>query len=722
MDFVQTQVSQFTQTSHGYRISLGHPVPFGATILPDGVNFSIYSQYATDCTLVLFRPTEAQPFAEIPFPKECRIGFVFAMMVYDLDWQNVEYGYRMDGPRDTTQGHRFDPDFVLLDPYAKSITGRGVWKQRVELDTPMKHRGRIVPSNFDWGEDRPLYHPIEDLVIYEMHVRSFTQHPTSGVRNPGTYAGLVEKIPYLQELGINAVELMPIFDFDEFENSRISPLTGELLVNYWGYSTVGFFAPKAGFAAAGERKEEINEFKWMVKSLHEAGIEVILDVVYNHTAEGNENGPTISFRGIDNRNYYVLTPEGYYYNFSGTGNTFNCNHPAVIEFIVDSLRYWVTEYHIDGFRFDLAAILARAEDGSPLADPPLLKTIAHDPVLGRTKLIAEPWDAGGLYYVGSFPAYGRWTEWNGKYRDSMRRFLKGDEAPIDEVLQRLSGSRDLYLERGPIVSVNFFTAHDGFTLYDLVSYNEKHNEANGEDNQDGHNYNDSWNCGVEGETDDPAVNALRLRQMKNAMAMLLVSQGVPMFLIGDEVARTQKGNNNTYCQDNELSYFDWSQVETNAELYRFVRGMIHFRHHHPVLRHGWHLRYEDYSGVGQADMTWYSLEALKGDAQDEKLTVAFMLGGHYAKGGLVKDNDIYVAINMHWESQYFKLPKLPKKTAWHVFANTGMPAPEDIHEIGSEPRLDDQKHLMVESRAVVVLLSKPVGSRHKESAPASNRE
>jgi isoamylase len=695
-----------TKNLQNIRIGAGQPIPFGATVIPNGVNFSIFSKYANECTLILFHPNESQPFAEILFPKQNRIGHVFTMQVYDLDWENVEYGYRFDGPQDAQTGHRFDPNIVVLDPYAKSITGRGVWKQQIEMETSMKHRGRIVRSNFEWEDDRSLNLPIEDLIIYEMHVRSFTQHPSSGVRNPGTFAGLVEKIPYLKELGINAVELLPIFDFDEYENARQSPITGEMLVNYWGYSTVGFFAPKAGFAASGERKDEINEFKWMVKSLHEAGIEVILDVVYNHTAEGNENGPTLSFRGIDNKTYYILTPEGYYQNFSGTGNTFNCNHPAVIQFIIDSLRYWVTEFHIDGFRFDLAAILARSENGGPLADPPLLKHIAYDPILGKTKLIAEPWDAGGLYYVGSFPAYGRWAEWNGKYRDSMRRFLKGDEGTKDEVVQRLSGSRDLYSERGPIASVNFFIAHDGFTLHDLVSYNDKHNEANGEDNRDGTNDNNSWNCGVEGETDDMAINALRLRQMKNAMVMLLVSQGIPMFFMGDEVGRTQKGNNNTYCQDNDLNYFDWRHVETNAELYRFVSYMIQFRHHHSVLRHGWHLRSEDYQNIGQPDITWYKAEVPKGDKQIQKLTVAFMLSGEYAKGGLANDNDIYVAINMHWEPQNFKLPKLAQDKAWHVFANTGMSAPQDIYPIGSEPFLEDQKRLMLESHAVIVLLSK----------------
>jgi glycogen operon protein len=436
-------------------------------------------------------------------------------------------------------------------------------------------------------------------------VRSFTAHPSSGVNSPGTYAGLIEKIPYLKELGIRAVELMPIFDFDEFQNSVKNEQTGELLVNHWGYSTVCFFAPKAGFAAAGASGDEASELKQLVKTLHENGIEIILDVVFNHTAEGNENGPTLSFRGIDNRTFYILTPEGYYYNFSGTGNTFNSNHPAVIEFILDCLRYWTIEYHIDGFRFDLASALTRAENGMPLADPPLLKMIAHDPVLASVKLIAEPWDADGLYHVGSFPAYGRWAEWNGKYRDAIRKYLKGEAGLVEEAIQRMQGSPDLYPGRGPIASVNFITAHDGFTLNDLVTYNEKHNEANLENNRDGHNENESWNCGVEGPTDDPEINALRRRQMKNAITILMMSQGVPMFLMGDEVARTQQGNNNAYRQDNKISWFDWSTIEQNSDMLRYFQKLIAFRHAHPALRNGHYFRYEDYKKVGCVDLHWW---------------------------------------------------------------------------------------------------------------------
>jgi isoamylase len=692
-----------------FKISAGQPLPYGATVVPGGVNFSVFSCDAESCTLVLFRKGEAQPFAEIAFPDDWRVGRVYTMRVADLDYENIEYGYRMTGRYDPQAGYYFNPENILLDPYAKAVTGRGVWKQRSESDTPFRHRGRILRGDYDWEGDHPLHTPIEDLIIYEMHVRSFTQHPSSGVQHPGTYAGIVEKIPYLKDLRVNCVELMPIYDFDEFENSRQVPDSDEMLVNYWGYSTVGFFAPKAGFAAAGKDGGEITELKDLIKALHRNGIEVVLDVVYNHTAEGNENGPTISFRGIDNRTYYMLTADGHYYNFSGTGNTFNCNQPAVIQFILDSLRYWVTEYHVDGFRFDLASILARAEDGTPLNDPPLLKMIAHDPVLAGCKLIAEPWDAGGLYNVGSFPAYGRWAEWNGKYRDNMRKFLKGDdvEGVVKEIVQRIEGSPDLYPGRGPIATVNFITAHDGFTLADMVSYSEKHNEANLENNQDGFNDNNSWNWGHEGPTEDEGINDIRRRQMKNAMAILLTSQGVPMFLMGDEVARTQQGNNNTYCQDNELNWLDWSTLETNGEMLRFVKNMIAFRHWHPALRGGYFLQHKDYNKAGMPDITWYSLEALTGEnSDDERLTMAYRLAGAYAKGGLAKDDDIYVAINMHWEDQYFKLPKTPKGKKWYVFANTGMPAPEDIHEPGTEPQLDDQQNLMLTSRSVVLLLAK----------------
>ena len=416
-----------------------------------------------------------------------------------------------------------------------------------------------------------------------MHVRGFTRHASSGVKFPGTFAGVREKIPYLKSLGVNCVEFLPIYEFDEFDNSRPSPVTGERLLNYWGYSTVGFFAPKSAYAATGKMGMQVDELKSLVKALHKEGIEVILDVVFNHTAEGNERGPYISFKGLDNKTYYMLTPEGYYYNFSGTGNTLNCNNPVVRSLVVDCLRYWVTDYHIDGFRFDLASILGRDPWGAPLSNPPLLESLAFDPVLAKCKLIAEAWDAGGLYQVGSFPAYGRWAEWNGKYRDCIRKFLKGDGRMVGEMGQRLQGSPDLYGRRGATASVNFVTCHDGFTLHDLVSYNEKHNEVNGEDNRDGGNDNESWNCGAEGPTEDQEINQLRRQQVKNALAMLLVSRGVPMLLMGDEVGRTQGGNNNAYCLDNETSWLDWGLREHNAELFDFVRHFLAFRKAQPGI-------------------------------------------------------------------------------------------------------------------------------------------
>lgn len=701
-------IPQRKLTDYGHAplpISQGNVLPFGATPVANGVNFSVFSLNAEGCVLVLFEKGAAEPFAEIRFPEEFRVGKAFTMTVHNLDFRRIEYGYRMFGAFAPKEGHRFNPDVILIDPYAQAITGRGRWAEKSNRGDLYPHRSRVVEHQFDWQGDTPLNTPSEDLIIYEMHVRGFTQHPTSQTRHPGTYAAIVEKIPYLRELGINAVELLPIYDFDEFEHSRINPETGEMLLNYWGYSTVNFFSPKAGYAAGGSDEGEVDEFKYMVRELHRSGIEVILDVVFNHTAEGNEKGHTISFRGIDNRTYYMLTPEGYYYNFSGTGNTLNCNHPAVISVIIDCLRYWVSHYHIDGFRFDLASILARREDGTPLNDPPLLKAIAHDPILGNCKLIAEPWDAGGLYHVGAFPAYGRWAEWNGKYRDAIRKFIRSDVGQVPEMMERMIGSPDLYSTRGPIASINFITAHDGFTLNDLVSYNEKHNAANLEGNNDGANDNNSWNCGIEGETDDPAILALRSQQMKNAIAILLMSQGVPMIVMGDEVARTQKGNNNTYCQDNDLSWLNWDLVQQNAEIFRFMKTMIHFRHWHPVLRHGYHLRGVDYQNAGIPDISWFSLDLDANTPADERLTVGFMLSGAHAKGGLAQDNDIFVAMNMHWESQHFTLPALPNK-AWYIFANTGASAPQDIHEPGQEVILSDQVNLMLSPRSVIILISR----------------
>ena len=707
----------------------GRPYPFGATLVPGGVNFSIFSRNAAYCVLVLFERGKPEPFAEIPFrglfqkPEtgepfwaDFRIGNVFSMIVFGLDYEGIEYGFRMDGPgHEVKRGepgiHRFDPTKILMDPSAKSIGGRDVWGQTPDWGDPYQHRARLVLSDFDWESDRPLELQTEDLIIYEMHVRGFTQHPSSGVRHPGTFAAIREKIPYLRELGVNCIELMPICEFDEFENSRANPETGAMLMNYWGYSTVGFFAPKAGYAATGRMLDGTmvaDELKTLVKELHQNGIEIMLDVVFNHTAEGNEYGPTISFRGIDNETYYMLTPEGYCHNFSGTGNTVNCNNPIVRTMVLDCLRYWASEYHIDGFRFDLAAILGRDPNGTPLANPPLLEILAFDPILAKCKLIAEAWDAGGLYQVGSFPAYGRWAEWNGEYRDALRKLLKGDASLVGEMAQRVQGSPDIYAwgGRGPTASVNFITCHDGFTLADLISYNEKHNGANGESNNDGANDNHSWNCGWEGPTDDPEINALRQRQIKNAVSMLMVSRGVPMILMGDEVGRSKGGNNNTYCHDNEINWLDWRLAESRAELFRYFKNVIAFRNAHPVLRGSTHFRHEDYVGSGYADITWHGTQAWQPDWSDTSRVLAFMLDGKHAKEGQEVDDCIYVVLNTYWETLPLELPTLPEGLRWHVFANTNASPPEDIWEPGSEPPLENQQHFLIGDRSVVILVGK----------------
>ena len=694
-------------TYAGFELRRGIPFPFGATPVLGGINFSVYSNHATTAILVLFKKDAPDPFAEIPFLQEFRLGNVVSMIVLDLDYEDIEYGFRIGGPFDPKAGHRFDPSKILLDPYAKSIGGRTVWAAPLPHTEVYPYRAQISGSDFDWENDRPLEIPESDLIIYEMHVRGFTRHPSSEVKpeHRGTFAGLSEKIPYLKDLGVNCVELMPIFEFDEMDNPRHDPLTGDRLFNYWGYNTVGFYAPKAGYAAKNNNQQ--NELKTLVKELHRNGIEVILDVVFNHTAEGNENGPTISFRGLDNKTYYMLTPEGYYYNFSGCGNTLNCNHPVVRVFVIDCLRYWASEYHIDGFRFDLASILGRDPQGVPLTNPPLIENLAFDPILAKCKLIAEAWDAGGLYQVGSFPDYDRWGEWNGKYRDAIRKFLKGDGL-VTEVAQRLQGSPDLYAKAGRTVdsSINFITAHDGFTLRDLFSYNEKHNEGNDEDNRDGTNDNESWNCGVEGETTDPEILGLRWRQMRNAIAILMVSQGIPMLLMGDEVARTQDGNNNTYCHDSEINWLDWTLLETHADFFRFVKACIAFRNAHPVLRNREYFRNCDYMGSGYADITWHGVEADDPDWSDYSRTLAFMLCGKHAQGGGDRDDYLYVAMNMHWESHGFELPKLPMHHHWYVFANTALATPEDIWEPGSEPILQDQSNLLIGDRSIVILVGR----------------
>ncbi|AFY43773.1 glycogen debranching protein GlgX [Nostoc sp. PCC 7107] len=697
-----------THTYANFKLQRGRPFPFGATLVPGGVNFSIFSSHAKSCTLVLFKKYELEPMIEIPFSKEFRIGYVYCMVVFDLDYENIEYGYRMDGLFNPSEGHWFDQTKILCDPYAKVIGGRDVWGETPNWHDKYQHRARIVVDDFDWEDDHPLEIPSEDLIIYEMHVRSFTRHSSSGVKHPGTFAGICEKIPYLKQLGVNAIELMPIYEFDEFENSRIHPQTGERLFNYWGYSTVGFFAPKAGYAATGKFGMQVDELKALIKELHKNGIEVILDVVFNHTAEGNDRGPYISFRGIDNKTYYMLTPDGYYYNFSGCGNTLNCNNPIVRNVVLDCLRYWVAEYHIDGFRFDLASILGRDPGGAPLKNPPLLETLAFDPILGKCKLIAEAWDAGGLYQVGSFPAFGRWAEWNGKYRDCIRQFLKGEAGQVGEIAQRLQGSPDLYAWEGrnPATSINFITCHDGFTLMDLVSYNDKHNEANNENNNDGSNDNYSWNCGWEGYTDDSAINALRKRQIKNAVAMLMVSQGIPMILMGDEMGRTQNGNNNTYCHDNELNWLDWQLLETNRDLWRFFQNCIAFRKLYPVLRNRYHFQNQNCLITDCTDISWHGTQAWNADWSDQSRILALMLFSKYIQQGKLLDNYIYVAMNMSWQTCWFEVPELPTEMKWHIFANTSAIYPEDCWEIGTEPILTNQQGLLVSDRSVVILIGK----------------
>lgn len=675
--------------------------------MPGGVNFAVFSRHATSCTLVLFARGQPEPLVEIPFPDEFRIGHVFAMIVFGLDYENVEYGFRMDGPYAPQAGHRFDRSKILLDPHARGINGRGVWGEPPDPTNRYQQRALLVYDDFDWGNDRPLEIPAEDLIIYEMHVRGFTRHPSSGVKYPGTFAGIRNKVAYLKELGVNCVEFMPIHEFDEFENNRVNPETGEQLLNYWGYSSVGFFAPKAGYAATGRHGMQVDEFKALVKLLHQNGIEVILDVVFNHTAEGGQGGPTISYRGIDNKTYYMLRPDGAYYDFSGCGNTMNCNNPVVRDMVLECLRYWAAEYHIDGFRFDLASILGRDDHGRPLANPPLLEALAHDPILGRCKLIAEAWDAGGLYQVGSFPSYGRWAEWNGKYRDTLRKFLRGELGQSWEMAQRIQGSPDLYAGRGPAASINFVTCHDGFTLADLFSYDEKHNWANGEGNRDGADDNSSWNCGREGPTADQEINALRRRLMKNAVAILAVSQGVPMILMGDEAGHTKQGNNNTYCQDNELNWLDWTLLERNGDLFRFFKQCLAFRRAHSALRNRTHFGQKDYTDSGLPGISWHGVEAWQPDWAYHSRTLAFMLAGRHVREGKERDDTIYVAMNMYWEPLVFKLPGLPEAEKWRVFANTALASPGDVCLPGDEPLLVLQGHIVVGPRSVVILVGRP---------------
>ena len=647
----------------GFKIRPGFFRMYGACVASNGVSFTINSHGATRCTLLLFKPQAPKPYARIPFPDSYRIGDTYSMLVYDIKPDEFEYAFSFDGPYEPAKGLLFNEENVLLDPYSRAVTGQRKWGEKPEGGKDFEYRARVVKSSFDWGNIKQLEQPFEDLVIYETHVRGYTKDKSSGVSAPGTFAGLKDKIPYLKDLGINAVELMPIFEFDEMESARV--VDGVQLYNYWGYNTVSFFAPNTSYAFNEEHNHEGDELKSLIKALKENGIEVILDVVFNHTAEGNEMGPCFSFKGIDNNVYYMLTPDAHYYNFSGCGNVMNCNHPVVRSFIIDCLRHWAIEYRVDGFRFDLASILGRDQNGAPMANPPILESLAFDPVLGKMKLIAEAWDAGGLYQVGSFPSWNRWAEWNGRYRDDMRSFLKGDDGMAGNAITRITGSRDLYSpeSRGHKASVNFMTCHDGFTLYDLYSYNEKHNEKNGWNNTDGDNNGHSWNCGAEGETDDPNVNGLRRRLIKNAFAALLCSRGPAMFFAGDEFCNSQFGNNNAYCQDNIISWLDWSRLEEFKEIHDFVRHMIQFRKEHPILR-----KMTKPSSCQFPEISVHNGTPFNASTDYKTKLIGIMYAGRNEEDK--EDDIVFYCMNAYWEPLVMQLPVLPNGKHWHVDTNT----------------------------------------------------
>ena len=668
---------------HYLCLDRGHAAPLGATQIRDHVNFAIFSQHATDVWLGIFEAGATEPYTEFKFnPEWNRTGNVWHMALSGLPL-GFEYAYRMDRrPNLQPEIHRYDPTVWLLDPYSPVITDGEDWGPK---PASIHRRSAMLGAEYDWGNDRPLNRPLRESVIYELHVRAFTRHPSSGVSAPGTYLGLTEKIPYLKALGITAVELLPVYEFEEANTDRFNPALGVTLLNLWGYQPIGFFAPNAAYATGKRHGAAVNEFREMVRRFHEAGIEVILDVVFNHTAEGDERGPAYSFRGIDNAVYYLLDERGSYRNFSGCGNALNCNHPVVRTLITDCLRYWVMEMHVDGFRFDLASVLGRGVDGEPLANPPLLEHLAYDPVLANTKLIAEAWDAAGLYQVGSFPAWGRWAEWNGKYRDDLRRFVKSDEGLAGALASRLTGSPDLYAVSGRQAnhSINFITAHDGFTLADLVSYDGKHNEANGEENRDGTNENYSWNCGAEGPSSDARIGELRRRQMRNFAALLLVSGGTPMILAGDEMARTQMGNNNAYFQDNEISWINWDLVDQNADMVEFFRRLIDFRRRSDALRY---IDWGPEIAIEHTDVFFHGTELDRPDWSAGSRSLAIELQWHYER--------LFVIANAYWEPLKFQLPRLGNGPLWQVVADTANPERFEV---------PDQSQYTAAARSVVIL-------------------
>ncbi len=690
-----------------YATAPGRAHPLGA--IPDsaGVNFSVFSRNATAVELLLFdEHDQGEPAQIIKFdPAANKTFFFWHVRVKGLK-PGAHYAYRVDGPTGLHgQGFRYDPQKVLIDPYARGDTNT-LWNRADacgpgnNLATSM--RSVVIDmSDYDWEEDRPLTRPINELVIYEMHVGGFTRHPSSSVKHPGTFSAVVEKIPYLTELGITAVELLPVMEYDSKEVVRMKPDGSGPLTNYWGYSTVSFFAPEPSYCVAPEQGAHVREFRDMVKALHRAGIAVIIDTVFNHTSEGNHLGPTINFKGFCNEIAYHLVPTDrqYYMDYSGCGNTVNCNHPIVQKFILECLEFWVTQMHVDGFRFDEGSILSRGEDGAPMAHPPVIWSIELSEALLDAKVIAEAWDAAGLYQIGYFPGY-RWAEWNGRFRDDIRRFVRGDPGLVGAVASRLGGSADIYQTSGhlPINSINFVTCHDGFTLNDLVSYNAKHNEANGEENRDGINDNLSWNCGAEGESSDPAVEALRGRQIRNFAAILLLAQGVPMILAGDEIRRTQKGNNNAYCQNNEITWSDWRALKEHADLLRFWKLMIEFRKRHPAVHRS---RFFDgkTNDRGLPDVSWHGCRLLHPGWDDPNArALAFTLAGFGTEA------DIHVILNMSGEELEFELPAVNGRQ-WHLAINTAEPSPQDIVNPSDERPIAGSR-IRAEGHSVVVLLSR----------------
>jgi isoamylase len=702
------------RTGRSLRVLAGHPLPFGVTETRLGLNFAVFSRHATAMTLVLFATREEPPLLELGLdPMRNRTGHVWHVELGGID-SGTRYGWRADGQPVTRDArHRFDARDVLIDPYATALTGGSVWgvvEPRAGDSAPgayPRRRSFLAAEPFDWEGTRPLRVPLTDKVIYELHVRGFTRHPSSGVAQPGSYLGLIEKIPYLKELGITTVELLPVYEFDELENRAVNPLTGERLHNFWGYSPICFFAPKAAYAVKGRNGGQVAEFKTMVRELHRAGIEVFLDVVFNHTAEGAlpPGASSLSFRGLDNTVYYMLDPQtGAYLDYSGCGNTLNSNHPVVRNLIIDALRYWVAEMRVDGFRFDLASILSRGTDGEILARPPVVERIAADPVLADATLIAEAWDAAGLYQVGTFPAWGRWAEWNGPFRDDVRHFVRGDGGFATALANRLSGSADLFQHSGraPAHSINFVTCHDGFTLADLVSYDRKHNYANGENNRDGLDENLSWNCGVEGPSDDPTIRTLRARQTRNFLTLLLLSQGTPMLLAGDELGRSQQGNNNAYCQDNTISWVDWGLLETHRDLFRFVQMLIAFRRAHPVLRQREFLSGQPRGAYRRPDVMWHGVRLGEPDWGPQSRTLAMHLAGEHVPE---PDCDIYLAANAWQEDLVFELPSPRPGIRWVQVIDTAAPSPRDISGPGAEAVLTSQSRINVRARSCVVLRS-----------------